>query len=431
MSRLILPVYAGLATVGAPLLRVMLRLRLRRGKEIAARLAERRGIEGMARPAGRLIWLHAASMGETMSILPVVAELVQLSPATTVLVTTGTVTSAALFARRAPALGGRVLHRFVPLDVPGWVGRFLDHWRPDAAAMVESELWPNMLAACRRRRVRLMLINGRMSDRSYRRWRLLPRVIRPLLSAFTLVQAQSQDDADRLQALGAPQVSTPGNLKFAAPALPVDRVELDRLAHVLSGRPVWLAACTHPGEEAVAIAIHHALAPRHPGLLTIIAPRHAERGADVAGLAGTQPVTRRALHQDPPVESGLWIADTMGELGLLYRLCRIVFVGKSLAVFGGQNPLEPARLGCAVAVGPRTENLREAVALLRASGGLTVVEDGAGLRTWVEALLSDPARTASLGQACAAAAQSASDLPQRVARALAVLAGAVLAGAVR
>jgi 3-deoxy-D-manno-octulosonic-acid transferase len=364
-------------------------------------------------------------MGETMSILPVVASLVQLAPAAHVLVTPGTVTSATLFARRAPALGGHVHHRFVPLDVPGWVGRFLDHWRPDAGAMVESELWPNLLAACRRRGVRLMLINGRMSDRSYRRWRRLPRVIGPLLSAFTLVQAQSREDAERLQALGAGQVSAPGNLKFAAAPLPVDQMELDRLGRLLAGRPVWLAACTHPGEEAVAIAIHHALAPRHPGLLTIIAPRHAERGTDVAGLAGTMPVTRRALQQDPPRESGLWIADTMGELGLLYRLCRIVFVGKSLAVFGGQNPLEPARLGCAVAVGPRTENLREAVALLQQSGGLTVVADGGALRTWVETLLRDSAQADALGQACAAAAQSASDLPHRVARALAVLAGAV------
>ncbi len=425
MSRLILPLYAALATLGAPLLRLMLRLRLRRGKEIAARLPERRGVEAMARPAGRLVWLHAASMGETMSILPVIASLVQLSPATTVLVTTGTVTSATLFARRAPALGGKVHHRFVPLDVPAWVGRFLDHWRPDAAAMVESELWPNLLAACRRRRVRLMLINGRMSDRSYRLWRRLPRVIGTLLSAFSLVQAQSVDDGERLQALGAPQVSVPGNLKFAAPPLPADRVELDRLGRLISGRPVWLAACTHPGEEVVAIAIHHALAPQHPGLLTVIAPRHAERGEAVAALAGSQPVTRRARHQDPPIESGLWIADTMGELGLLYRLCRIVFVGRSLAVFGGQNPLEPARLGCAVAVGPRTENFREAVALLRQSGGLTVVEDGAALRTWVETLLSDPVRAGILGQACAAAAQSASDLPHRVARALTMLAGAV------
>jgi 3-deoxy-D-manno-octulosonic-acid transferase len=425
MSRLILPLYRLLTVLAAAPLRLWLRARARRGKEIPARLAERRGVEHSPRPPGKLIWLHAASVGETVSLLPVIASLVQLAPATHILVTTGTVTSAALFARRAPAIGGHVQHRFVPLDVPAWVARFLDHWRPDAAALVESELWPNLLAACRSRRIRLMLVNGRMSARSFARWRRLPRVIGPLLSCFTLVQAQSQADADRLQALGAPQVSTPGNLKFAAPPLPADRIELARLTALIGGRPLWLAACTHPGEEALAIAIHHALAPQHPGLLTLIAPRHPERGAEVARLAGAQPVTRRSLHQDPPIEPGLWIADTLGELGLLYRLARIVFVGRSLAVFGGQNPLEPARLGCALAVGPRTENFTEAVALLRQSGGLTVVADGAELRTWVDTALRDPARVAAMGQACAAAAQSASDLPHRVARAIATLAGAV------
>ncbi len=422
---MILLSYRILATLAAPILRLLLRQRARRGKEITARLPERRGVERTSRPQGRLIWLHAASVGETMSLLPVIAHLVQLAPATHILVTTGTVTSATLLARRAPALGGHIHHRFAPLDVPGWVARFIDHWRPDAAALVESELWPNLLAACRARHIKLVLINGRMSERSFARWQRLPGVISTLLASFTLVQAQSQADADRLKALGAPQVSSPGNLKFAAAKLPVDRAELDRLTALIEGRPVWLAASTHPGEEALAIAIHHALMPHHPGLLTIIAPRHPERGADIARLAGTQPVTRRALHQDPPADAGIWLADTLGELGLLYRLAPIVFVGRSLAVYGGQNPLEPARLGCAVATGPRTENFREAVALLRQSGGLTVVPDGAALRSWVETMLSDPDRRTAAGQACAAVAQTASDLPHRVARALATLAGAV------
>ena len=422
---MLLTLYRGLATAAAPLLRLWLRRRAARGKEIRTRLAERRGVERGARPAGKLIWLHAASVGEANSVLPVIAALVHQAPALHILVTTGTVTSATVLARRVPAIGGHVYHRFAPLDVPAWVARFLDHWRPDAAGLVESELWPNLLAACRARRVRLVLINARMSDRSFARWRRLPRVIAPLLSSFTLVQAQSPDDAARLRALGAVDVTSPGNLKFAAAKLPVDRTELDRLARLIGGRPVWLAASTHPGEETIAIAIHHALSSRHPGLLTIIAPRHPERGADVAALAGTQPVTRRSLRQDPPASEGLWIADTMGELGLFYRLARIVFVGRSLAVFGGQNPLEPARLGCAIAVGPRTENFRDPVSLLRQSGGLTVVEDGGGLRIWVDDLLSHPAKAARLGQASAEAAQTASDLPSRVARALALLAGAV------
>jgi 3-deoxy-D-manno-octulosonic-acid transferase len=413
----LLCVYAGAATLAAPALRLMLWRRLARGKEIAGRLPERRGIDPTPRPPGRLLWLHAASVGEAASLLPVLQELTARAPALTVLLTTGTATSAALLSQRLPELGldRRVLHRFVPLDVPAWAERFLAHWRPDAAGFLESEIWPNLIAACRRHGVQLMLVNARLSPLSALRWRRLPKLAHAVLGGFCLVQAQSVADAERLAALGAPPAALVGNLKFAAAPLPVEQAELDRLRALLHGRPVWLAASTHPGEEAVAAEVHAALAARHPGLLTIVVPRHPERGAEIAAAFPGVPVARRGLGADPPAAAGVWIADTLGELGLFYRLSGLAFVGGSLVALGGQNPLEAARLGSAVAVGPHVFNCADAVAALEAAGALTRVAGAAALAVWVDALLRDPARCRAMGQAGVRAANGVGELPRRVA----------------
>jgi len=412
--------WAGATRLAAPGLRVMLRLRLARGKEAPGRLAERRGIDPTPRPPGRLLWLHAASVGETTSILPVLAPLLAGAPDLTVLVTTGTVTAAALLAQRLePAQQGRVLHRFVPLDVPGWVARFLDHWRPDAAGFLESELWPNLLLACHARHIKLMLVNARLSPRSFARWRRAPRFARDLLGTFDRVQARGEADADRLRALGARRVEAPGDLKFAAPPLPVEPAELARLQALLAGRPVWLAASTHPGEEALAFAAHRRVAARHPNLLTILAPRHPERGTAIAAEAAPLPVTRRALGEPPPSAQGVWLADTLGELGLWYRLAPIAFVGRSLVPpGGGQNLLEPARLGCAIAVGPHTGNFQEHVALLREAGALVEVADPGALAEFVSVMLADPARRRDMGCRAAAVVQRHGDLAEHTAAAL-------------
>ncbi len=407
--------WAAIATLGAPALRVMLRRRVARGKEIAARLPERWGIEPTPRPPGRLLWLHAASVGESQSVLPVLDHLVR-HPGLTVLVTTGTVTSATLLASQMGRFGpGRVLHRFVPLDVPAWAARFLDHWRPDAAAFVESELWPNLLAACRHRGIPLMLVNARMSERSMRGWARVPGFARAVLRSFDRVHPQSTADGERLLALGARSTEPAGNLKLAASPLPADPAVLAGLKRDIGNRPAWLAASTHPGEEEVAIAVHRALAPAHPGLLTIIAPRHPERGAALAQACNAP---RRSAGEGPE-SGGVWIADTMGELGLLYRLATAVFVGKSLAgQSGGQNVLEPARLGCAIATGPATANFADAVRRLAAAGGLTVVADQVALTAWVDAMLRDPEACRRAGEAARQAASGEEALPARIAASL-------------
>jgi 3-deoxy-D-manno-octulosonic-acid transferase len=405
--------WAVAATAAAPGVRLLLRARAARGKEVRGRLAERRGIDATPRPAGLLVWLHAASVGETMSILPVLPELAARTPTPTILLTTGTVTSATLLGQRLdPELARRVLHRFAPLDVPRWAARFLDHWRPDVAGFVESELWPNLLAGCRARKIPTMLINARLSDRSLARWRRVPGFARQVLGDFTQVQPRSATDAERLRALGCGRVGKPGDLKLAAPPLPADEAEVRRLREMVAGRPVWLAASTHPGEEDAILAAHRGLAADHPGLLTIIAPRHPERGASIPAAG------HRSRGEDPPA-GGVWVADTLGELGLLYRLAGIAFIGRSLLPpGGGQNPLEPARLGCAIAVGPHTGNFTDHVAMLRTAGGLTVVRDAAELGRWVDGLFRDPARRREMGEAAAAALQRHGDLPRRTAAAL-------------
>jgi 3-deoxy-D-manno-octulosonic-acid transferase len=414
-----LALWAGLTRAATPALRIMLRRRVARGKEIAARLPEREAIDAAPRPDGRLIWLHAASLGETVSILPVLTALAR-EPGS-ILLTTGTVTSQRLLAQRLPDLGlaDRVTHRFIPLDVPAWCARFLDHWRPDAAAFVESEIWPNILAAAARRGVPLMLINARLSARSLARWQRAPRTARAVLAWFAAIHPQSTLDGDRFVQLGAPRVLPAGNLKLAAPPLPADPQALSHLSSLIGG-PAWVAASLHRGEDELILAAHRRLAATHPGLLTIIVPRHPDRGGAVAALAGGAP--RRSQGQPPPRGGGIWVADTVGELGLVYRLAPLAFVGGSLVRHGGQNPAEPARLGRAVAVGPHTENFTDLVALLRDGGALSVVADAQALGDWVDARLRDPWGTTAMGDRGARVLEGFSGLPAEVAGLLAGLA---------
>jgi 3-deoxy-D-manno-octulosonic-acid transferase len=414
-----LAVWAGLTQISRPALRVMLRRRVERGKEIALRLPEREAIDAALRPAGRLIWLHAASLGETVSILPVLSALAR-DPGI-ILLTTGTVTSQRLLAQRLPDLGleGRVIHRFIPLDVPAWGARFLDHWKPDAAGFVESEIWPNILAAAAKRHIPLMLINGRLSVRSLSRWQMAPKTARLILGWFSMIHPQSQGDGDRFTQLGSARVLPAGNLKLAAPPLPADHQALSHLSSLIGG-PAWVAASLHRGEDELVLAAHRRLSATHPGLLTIIVPRHPDRGEAIAALAGGAP--RRSLGQPPPRGGGVWVVDTVGELGLVYRLAPLAFVGGSLVGHGGQNPAEPARLGRAVAVGPHTANFADIVALLRGGGALAEVADGQALGDWVDARLRDPWGTTAMGDKGARLLDDFSDLPAEIAGMLAGLA---------
>jgi 3-deoxy-D-manno-octulosonic-acid transferase len=369
----------------------LLARRAKRGKEDPARLAERYGRASLPRPDGPMIWLHGASVGEVLSVIPLVERLRARDFA--VLVTSGTVTSAALAGRRLPA---GVLHQFIPLDVPRFVSCFLDHWRPDLALFVESDLWPNLILACRDRAIPMILVNGRVSERSFSRWRLLPGAIAALLQRFDLCLAQSSADAQRYGTLGAPHVSTTGNLKLDVPAPPADLQTLRTLKSNIGERVVIAAASTHAEEEKDIIAVHRRLRAKYPTLLTIIAPRHPERGpgiAETAKIAGLS-VALRSRGEPPNADVEVFIADTLGELGLVYRLAPIVFMGGSLASHGGQNPIEAVRLGAAVIHGPHVWNFAEIYATLDAAHGAELITDEEGLMTRLADWLADPmART--------------------------------------
>jgi 3-deoxy-D-manno-octulosonic-acid transferase len=407
--------WSALATGASPGLRVLLEQRRRAGKEIAGRLGERRGFGHEPPPDRPLLWLHAASVGETNAVLPVLRALGDRTMAgapRSILLTTATASSSRLLAPLLPELGlAWVRHRMVPLDVPRWVGRFLDAWRPDAAAFVESELWPNMLAGLRARSIPAALLNGRISARSARRWSWLPGLSAELLGGFGTVWARSEEDARRLSALGA-RVERVADLKQAAEPPGCDPGELARIRQAIGRRPLWLAASTHQGEEEIVAAADRLLRARYPDLLTIIAPRHPPRGAAIARTLGGAP--RRSAGEPPG--GAFWVFDTLGELGLAYRLAPLVLVGRSLPpASGGQNPLEPARLGCCLATGPQTANFSEARALLERADALTVVDDATALADWLARGLADPRAAVAAGERARLAASAPSDLVEETA----------------
>lgn len=403
---LALSLYRAASRAVLPAAPLWLRRRAKRDKEVRARLGERYGIASVPRPDGRLVWVHAASMGETMSALPLIAALADQA---TVLLTTGTVTSADLAARRAQAI-----HQFVPLDGPTCARRFLDHWRPDAAVFLESEIWPNLLTTLDARGVPRFLLNARLSARSAARWRRASRTAAILFGGFARIAAQSQTDATALRSLGLAGVETWGNLKFAAPDLPDDEAGRAALAETCPG-PWMIAAQTHAGEDAPVIEAHRALCRAHPSLTTVIAPRHPHRADAVESLARGLKLARRS-RGELPQPGGIYLADTLGELGLFYRLGRIVFIGGSLVPVGGHNMIEAAQLGCAVVVGPHCENFTEATATLRTAGALADIRDFTGLEPCLEALLADPPLVAAMGTAGRGACQGFADLPRRLAR---------------
>ena len=417
---MLLHLYRTATRLGAPLVEAHLRRRLRLAKEDAGRLGERLGRAGAPRPVGALVWLHGASVGEALTALPLVDALLAGRPALEVLLTTGTVTSARAVAGRLPP---RARHQYVPVDLPGAWRSFLDHWRPDLALLVESELWPNLIAETRARRVPMVLLNARLSERSHRRWLRAPGMAKELLAAFEICLAQSAPDGDRLRDLGAREVRVVGNLKHAAAPLPCDPLGLDELRRAIGARPVWLAASTHPGEEELILHVHHRVAADLGALLTMIAPRHPERGDALARMIreGGLAVAQRSKCEAPSAECQVYLADTIGELGLLYRAARVAFIGRSLIEGGGHNPLEAARLGCPPLLGPHTGNFREITEQVLAQRAARRVADADQLAETVGMLLVDSQTRDELAARARALAERESGALPAVLEALAPL----------
>lgn len=371
-----------------PVARWKLRQRLNRGKEDADRLQERHGNPSRPRPDGPLAWIHAASVGEALSTLPLIDRILAEHETLQVMLTTGTVTSARLMAERLPA---RAFHQYAPVDCAPWVERFLDHWRPEVALWVESELWPNLVTLTAARGVPMTLVNARMSAASFKRWRRMPWLARPMISAFGTVLAQTSSSAERFRRLGAQQVEVTGNIKNAAEPLPVDDMELVAMRSAIGGRTLWVAASTHPGEETTVVAAHRIIRRKTPDLLTVIVPRHPERGAELAARLSEDDISfaRRGRQQVPAPETGIYLADTLGELGLFYRLGAVVFVGGSLIRHGGQNPLEPALLDSALLHGPNVENFEDIFRAMDEAGGAIEVRDAESLAAGALSFLTD------------------------------------------
>ena len=381
--------YGVAANLIAPLAYRRVRAKLEAQGTPTARVKERMGRATQARPDGRLLWLHAASVGESLSVLGLIDELGRQYPDLSFLLTSGTATSAQIVGNRLPP---RTQHQFAPLDSRRAVARFLDHWHPEAGVFVESELWPNMLHGAKARGLPLALINARISDKSARNWKRLAKTARHLLDHFTLIHCQDTRTARHFHDIGIAQAAPGVNLKSLSGALPHDAGELKRLQDLIGPRPLWLAASTHPGEDEVMIEAHKALLKQRPDALLILVPRHPERATAIetqlaeAGLDTARRSTGMAL--TPKTQT--YLADTLGEMGLWYALSPITCLCGSFTPVGGHNPYEPAHAGSALLHGPLYANFSETYADLAAQGASREVPDAQTLSHALQSLLSDP-----------------------------------------
>jgi 3-deoxy-D-manno-octulosonic-acid transferase len=407
-----------LVTAGFPGLgKRQLRKRLAQGKEHPDRHPERLGIPSKNRPEGRLVWFHAASVGESLALLELIRRLLDTDPELHVLVTSGTVTSAEILADRLPA---RAIHQFIPLDFRPFVERFLGHWRPDIAIWTESEFWPTLLTRTHARGVPMLLLNARMSMRSARRWRrYLPWAARRLVTLFAAAQAQDRATGAALVRLGLPtgRLAVTGTLKEDTPPLPCREPDRARFTRLLADRPIWVAASTHPGEEEMVADAHVTAMRSVMRLLCILVPRHPERGDAIAAALRARglSVAQRSRGEDPGPNTAIYLADTLGELGLWYRLAPVSFVGGSLVPVGGHNPYEPAALGSAILHGPHVGNFADVYRRLDEADAARQVPDAAGL---AEALvhLSEPQNRAPMAYAAWEIVSATADVTNRALR---------------
>lgn len=362
--------------------------RLHRGKEDKERFNERTGRPKQKRPEGKLVWLHGASVGESISMLPLIQKILDTYPDAHVMVTTGTVTSADVMSKRLPE---RAFHQYIPIDNPFFTTRFIKHWQPNVALWFESELWPAMLSSIKRKNIPLILINGRISNKSFKRWQQFDFICKELLSCFSLCLGQSEEDAYRLQVLGAQNTLCLGNLKYAGLPLPIDENKKNEIIQQIGNRTFWLASSTHNDEEIRIAKVHKRLKVKFPDLLTIIAPRHPQRGEEIKTEIEKIELKTSLRSQNEPIHSDtdIYIANTIGEMGLWYDLAKLVFIGGSLVPHGGQNFMEPSRVRDAVIVGPHMHNFTDAMNRAKKADAVIQVTDTEELGEVIEQLLSN------------------------------------------
>lgn len=384
-----------LSVLLAPFVKVLTYHRVKKGLEEKNRIKERYGIASVERPRDPLIWIHAASVGETISLTPLINSYKTNYPTHTILLTTTTVTGATIVKQRLKDL---CIHQYVPFDIGPWVRRFLKYWKPQLVVLVESELWPNMTDQIHKMKIPLVLLNARLSNRSYNRWLRFKFLAKQLLSRFTLCLAQSPRIAERLTKLGASNVEVMANLKFAADPLPVSAEKLQELSSLFKDRPLWVAASTHVSEEEIVIQTHQDLKNQFPNLLTILIPRHPHRADKVKKLCEEAGLTVKNHSSFSVQESSnfdVYLVDTIGELGLFYSLSSIVFIGGSFVPVEGHNPIEPALFKCAILWGPRMSNFQDVCAHL--DDDCYTVQNQKELTEGVQNLLLNPKKAKTLG----------------------------------
>ncbi len=378
--------YLLLARLAGPLYRLLHFIRCRTGKDDTTRSGEKFGSPGLARTAGPLVWIHAASVGETTSVLPLIEVLTGRN--IQVLLTTVTRTSAELARQRLPS---GAVHQYAPFDCPQYWNRFLKAWRPDLAITVESEIWPACFLSLRAHGCPLCLVNGRMSERSFRGWSRVPRSARFIFGQFAVALAQSPAEAARLKTLGCARVGQPGNLKFDSVPADPDPAGLEDLKSMIAGRPVWLAALTHPGEEQIVLSAHRDLLAANPELLLLLVPRHPERAGDIIGLIEELGLSVARRSAGDPVEAGtqVYLGDTLGEMSLFYSLSEVVFLGGSFSDAGGHNPVEAAAFDTAIMTGPKVANARPVYKSLWQDEGALRLDHPGELAGEISRLLQD------------------------------------------
>ena len=396
LSDILMSSYRAVGLAFYPFMGPFLRMRASRGKEERQRRYERYGYPSADRPSGPVVWFHAASVGESIAILPLVQHVNDLG--ISIILTTGTVTSAQMIRSRLPESCN---HQYVPLDLKPALERFLDHWQPDLAIFTESEIWPMTLMELHSRNIPRILVNARMSDRSYKRWKSTYGLADTLFGSLSHVIAQSELDAGRFKSLGSWPVEVTGNLKVDTGDLPFDQGELDRLQRAINGRPVWVAVSTHEGEEEACGNIHHQLKLKIPNLLTIIVPRHPNRANGVTALLRENMLNtaQRSQNEKITAETDIYMGDTIGEMGLYLRLAQVAFMGKSLKSTGGQNPLEPAMVGVPIISGHEVHNFRDVYNSLLEQSAVRLVSDEKMLAANLEYLLLSPNQREAMSKA--------------------------------
>lgn len=399
--------YPVLSTCLLPVVWGWLQWRKHKGKEHPARIGERFGAASRARPQGGVVWVHAASVGEFNAALPLIEALKNTYPVVNILITTGTVTSAALAEKYT---GGAVIHQFAPIDTWPTVARFLRHWQPDMALWMESELWPAMVLQTHARRIPMALVNARMSERSAQHWHKHHRLFMQMINSFSAIYAASHTDAQRYKDLGANQVTECHSIKYDASAPAIETTFLEALHRLIAGRPCWVAASTHPGEEEQLLAAQAMIRQQISEAVLLLVPRHPHRADDIALLCEQQKKhaircssTNTAGQTSPAPE--IIIGDVMGQMGSFFRCAPVVTMGGSFVPIGGHNPIEPAIMGCAVLCGPHMFHFADMTQAWKAEGALVQVENAAGLAQVVIGLLQDEAQCRKVAQQAKAAVE--------------------------